>query len=244
MMPVTDEIRRAFAPTGTLRAALNHGNRVLVSRDDAGAAQGITVDLAGELARVLGVPLRFVDYSRAGDVSAAATDGVYDICFLAVDPERARTLAFTAPYVQIEGRYLAGRACAVPDAQALVAGRHRVAAVEGSAYTLDLARKPGADRLVRFADFRSALSALDDGSVDAIAGIGSVMAREAASRPGTRLLDPPFMMIRQAMAMPAGRPEAAAFLAAFIDRLARGGDIGRILERHGVAASCAVVPVP
>lgn len=242
MTALTDDLRRALAPTGTLRAALNLGNRILVHRDATGAPQGITVDLARLLARDLDLPLRLVEFERAGEVSAAAGAGLYDVCFLAVDPERAQSLAFTAPYVQIEGRYLAGTGCAAADAGALVRDRHRVATVEGSAYTLDLRRKPGSDRLVTFPDLRSALQALDSGEVDALAGIGAVMAREAAARPGTRLLDPPFMMIRQAMAMPLGSPAAAAVLRGFVDRLARSGEIGRILERHGVSADCAVLP--
>lgn len=242
MAAASDDRRRALAPTGTLRVALNLGNRILVRRSASGEVEGITVDLARLLARDLDLPLRFVEFDRAGDVSAAAGAGVYDVCFLAVDPDRAQSLAFTAPYVQIEGRYLAGPGCDAADGAALVRGGHSVGTVDGSAYTLDLMRKPGADRLVRFSDLRAALQALDGGAVEAVAGIGAVMAREAAVRPGTRLLDPPFMVIRQAMAMPLGAPGAAAVLRAFIDRLTRSGDIGAILERHGVSADCAVPP--
>src|SRR5690606_1086025 len=81
-MDVTDELRREFAPTGVLRAALNHGNRVLVSRDEDGTARGITIDLAHALASELGLPLEFVHFDKAGDVTSAATSGVYDVCFL------------------------------------------------------------------------------------------------------------------------------------------------------------------
>ena len=33
------------------------------------------------------------------------TDGRADLCFLAVDPEREKEVAFTAPYVVIQGVY-------------------------------------------------------------------------------------------------------------------------------------------
>ena len=242
MTVVTDSLRQSFAPTGRLRAALNHGNRILVSRNAEGGPQGITPELAGLLADRLSLPLDFVHFDRAGDVSAAARDGVYDICFLAVDPERAQTLAFTAPYVQIEGRYLARQDCDVADAAALVTQGLPVATVQGSAYTLDLARKPGAEHLVILPDIGTALEAFDSGRVAAIAGIGAVMEREAQTRPGSRILSPPFMSIRQAMAMPAGRNEASRFLADFVAELARDGTIGTILERNGVSADCAVAP--
>ncbi|MFD2259522.1 transporter substrate-binding domain-containing protein [Chelativorans composti] len=238
-MTVTDELRQAFAPTGVLRAALNHGNRVLVSRDEKGNAQGITVDLAHALAEELGLPLEFIHFEKAGDVTAAATQGVYDVCFLAVDPARAETIFFTTPYVQIEGRYLASASCDTQDAESLVAEGLKVAAVQGSAYTLELSRKPGAQNLVLFPDFASAIEAFDTGKVPAIAGIGAVMEKEAASRPGSRVLKPPFMTIRQAMGMPRGRPLAEEYLARFVLEMLKSRRVGEILERHGISADCA-----
>lgn len=242
MTEITKELRRAFAPKGVLRVALNHGNRILVTRDDAGNAQGITVDLGRALAERIGLPLSFVHRDRAIDVSSAAQSDVYDICFLAVDPDRARTIHFTAPYVQIEGAYMAGPHCSTADAHTLVSEGHKVGTVDGSAYTLNLSRKPGAENLVYFPGIYAALDAMDKGDIAAVAGIGAVMEREAAKRRGARVIGPPFMQIRQAMGMPTGRSDAALFLDAFVADMARSGQIGEILERHGVAASCAVVP--
>lgn len=240
-VPVSAALRQAFAPSGVLRVALNHGNRVLVARDAKGAPYGITVDLAQALAAALDLPLRFIHRDRAIDVSSAATDDLYDICFLAIDPERAKTLSFTPPYIIIEGRYLAGPECGAGTAQALVASGQPVGTVEGSAYTLDLERKAGAAQLVRYPDIAAALAALDRSEIAALAGIGKVMEVEAASRPGARVLDPPFMEIGQAIAMPAGRPDAMSFLSGFVADLARSGQLGEIFERHGVPASAAPV---
>ncbi|MGO4855321.1 transporter substrate-binding domain-containing protein [Phaeovulum sp. W22_SRMD_FR3] len=231
-----------FAPHGLLRIALNHGNRILVSRDREGRAQGISVDLAQALAAHLDLPLAFQHYERAVDVSASATEDAWDVCFLAVDPERARTIAFTDPYVKIEGSYLAGADCPAGDAVELIAAGLPVGSVVGSAYTLTLQRLPGADHLVLYPDIFAALDSLDRGQVAAIAGIRAVMEKEAVLRPGTRVLEPAFMEIRQAMAMPQGRPEASAALAAFLADLARRGVTGDILEAHGVDRSCALTP--
>lgn len=242
MIAVTDELRHAFAPTGTLRAALNHGNRVLVARNEEGEAQGITVDLARALSERLLLPLEFVEKERAIDVSSIAQDGVYDICFLAVDPKRAETIHFTDPYIRIEGSYLVSATCNTADANTLVAEGHNVGTVDGSAYTLNLARKPGAENLVYYPDIVAALAALDSGEVAAIAGIKDVMQAEADLRPGARVLEPAFMEILQAMGMPTGRPDAEAYLSEFVADMARSGRVGDILERHGVSAKCAVIP--
>ena len=239
---VSDEIQRDYAPTGKLRVALNHGNRVLVGRASDGAPAGISVDLARALAEVLRLEPVFVEYDRAGDVSASAQAYQWDVCFLAVDPKRAEVIAFTEPYVRIEGSYLVPAGSPAQTSEDVISRKLRVGTVEGSAYTLHLARQPGADCLVCKPSFQLALAAFDAGEIDAMAGIRQAMEGEAGLRPGARVLDPPFMEIRQAMGMPAGRPRAAAHLRSFVADMARSGGVGDILERHGVARECAILP--
>lgn len=227
-----------YAPTGKLRAALNFGNAVLVGRDGAGRAAGITVDLARELARSLEVDLELVEFRRAVDVANASDE--WDICFLAVDPARSGTVAFTAPYVRISGSFLAGRRTAAQSADDVVHNSLRVAVVEGSAYTLFLSRRPGADNLVTLSTFDDALAALDEGRVDAIAGIQQAMQSEAALRPGSRVLEPPFMQIRQAIGLPAPRRHLVADLEQRLSTIRSSGQLPQILERHGVPRDCAL----
>lgn len=240
-MNITPGIRQEFAPRGVLRVALNHGNRILVGRDPQGQPTGISVDLAHVLARWLAVGLVFVEYDRAVDVSASSDKDQWDLCFLAVDPARAETLDFTQPYVRIDGRYLASARCDAADADQLIASGAKVGTVDGSAYTLNLQRKPGARNLVVYPNIHALLAALDSDEVAAVAGIGAVMAAEAATRAGARILEPPFMEIRQAMAIVKGRPAAARALRSFLAELAESGVTGDILERHGVARDCAVL---
>lgn len=241
-MTLSKSTLEQFAPTGVMRVALNHGNGVLVGRDDTGDAFGISVELAKTLAAHLDVELRFVDYERAVDVSSSATADEWDVCFLAVDPERAKTIAFTTPYIRIEGCYLAGAHSQAQDAPALVASGAKVGSVEGSAYSLTLLRKPGAENVVMYPDIFAALAALDRRDVAAIAGIRQVMEGKGAKRPGSQVLFPPFMEIRQAMAMPRGRDDASTALANFLAEAAISGQVGQILEAHGVDRNCAIIP--
>jgi polar amino acid transport system substrate-binding protein len=235
-------ILREFAPHSVLRVALNHGNQVLVRRDDAGTPQGISVDLAAALAAHLGLDLRLVSFERSVDVSSSAADDLWDVCFLAVDPDRANSIAFAQPYVRIEGCYLAGPQCDAADSHALARAAVPVGVVRGSAYTLTLQRSQGAEHLVLFETSQDALDALDGGEVPAIAGIRPAMERAAQRRSGCRILTPPFMEIRQAMAMPQGRPKASAVLSGFLGEMLRLGKVGDILELHGVDRSCAILP--
>lgn len=240
-MTIDQSIIKQFAPKGVMRVALNHGNRILVGRDENGVAKGISVGLAKALAKNLNVELQFVDYERAVDVSSTATNDEWDVCFLAVDPERAKTIEFTEPYVGIEGAYLAGAHCDAATSDVLVASGAKVGTVQGSAYTLNLLRKPVAKSLIVYESILVALAALDAKEVVAIAGISTAMQREADKRTGSRVLSPAFMQIRQAMAMPRGRELACAYLKEFLADMANNGEVGDLLVAHGVDRNAAIL---
>src|SRR5579872_4011271 len=96
-----------LAPKGRLRAAINFGNSVLAQPDPAGGSpRGVSSELARELARRLGVGIDYVTFDAAGKVFEALKEGLWDIAFLAIDPVRSAGIAFTAPYVVIEGTYV------------------------------------------------------------------------------------------------------------------------------------------
>ena len=104
---VPSGVRSELAPSGKLRAAINFGNPVLAQKEPAtGEPRGVSVDLARELGRRLDVPVELVTFDAAGKVFDALRANAWDVAFLAIDPARASEVAFTAPYVVIEGTYL------------------------------------------------------------------------------------------------------------------------------------------
>ena len=76
MAQVSPDVLKEFAPTGTLRAAINQGNTVLAQKGPNGEALGITVDLARELAKRLGLPIELITFDAAGKVFEAMKRGV------------------------------------------------------------------------------------------------------------------------------------------------------------------------
>src|SRR5687767_14179151 len=98
--------RSDLAPNGTLRAAINFGNPILAAKDPAtGEPRGVSVDLSRELARRLGVPVKFVFYDAAGKVVEGLKSGEWDVAYVAIHPARAVDISFTGPYVGIQGAY-------------------------------------------------------------------------------------------------------------------------------------------
>jgi polar amino acid transport system substrate-binding protein len=101
-----EHLRKEFAPTGMLRAGINLGNPVIAQADPAGGPRGVGPALARGLAARLGLDVAFTTYDTAGKLADAVTQGAWDVAFLAIDPERARQIAFTDAYVNIEGTYM------------------------------------------------------------------------------------------------------------------------------------------
>ena len=139
-----------LAPTGRLRAAINLGNPVLAQRDSAtGEPRGVSVDLARELGRRLALPVELITYDAAGQVFEALKTGAWDIAFLAIDPARATEIAFTAPYVVIEGTYLVPAESPLRTIEDVDREGVRVAVGDKSAYDLYLTRTLKRAQLVR-----------------------------------------------------------------------------------------------
>ncbi len=225
---------RVLAPSGTLRAAINFGNPVLAQRDKAtGEPRGVSVALARELGQRLGVPVRFVAYEEAGLVAAAAVQDAWDVAFLAIDPLRGATIAFTEPYVLIEGTYVVPPGSKLDSVDAADQPGVRICVAMNSAYDLFLSRALQHAGLVRFAGGGKAESAFLGGGFDALAGVKQPLAALVRTHPELRLLPGCFMAIRQAMAVPKSRAAGIPFLRSFVEEAKASGVVRAALDATG-----------
>src|SRR5688572_29547697 len=90
------DVRAQMAPSGVLVAGINYGNPVIVQRDPAGGPpRGVGPDLARELARRLGLEVKYVYFESAGKATdALVKEKAWDLGFVAIDPKRAQDIAF------------------------------------------------------------------------------------------------------------------------------------------------------
>jgi polar amino acid transport system substrate-binding protein len=225
-----------LAPSGTLRVAINFGNPVLAQPDPAtGAPRGVSAELATELGRRLGLPLRFVTFDSAGKVTDAGRQGAWDLCFLAIDPVRAQGILFTAPYVVIEGTYLVPQASPLRSIEEVDRPGLRIAVGRGSAYDLHLTRALGHAELVRAPSSPEAIEVFRRDRLDAAAGVKQPLAGYARAHPDTRLIPGRFMVIEQAVGIPQGRDAALPWLRAFVEEMKASGFVARALAESGQA---------
>ncbi len=243
--PVPPAARAELAPTGTLRAAINYGNPVLVQRDPAGGEpRGVSPALARALAARLGVPLTMVPFDAAGRVTEAnrASGGnAWDIAFVAIDPVRSEGIAFTAPYVVIEGIYAVPIASPIRSNEEVDRAGVRISVGRGSAYDLFLTREIRNATLVRTGTSAAAISEFARDGLEVVAGVGQPIRDFAAANPGFRALPGRFMVIEQAMAVPRGRDAALAFLRDFVEEAKASGFIARALAESN-QPDAAVAP--
>lgn len=111
LAPPSYTAKTELAPNGRLYAAINFGNPILAAKNPAtGEPMGVSVDLARELARRLGVSVQLVTFDAAGKVVEALKSGSIDVAFVAIDPARAVDVSYSAAYVVIEGANQADQA--------------------------------------------------------------------------------------------------------------------------------------
>jgi polar amino acid transport system substrate-binding protein len=228
---VSPDIVKDFAPTGTLRAAINQGNTVLAQKGKNGEPLGITVDLARELARRLGVPIELITFDAAGKVFDALKRGVWDVAFLAVEPVRAAEIDFTAPYVLIEGTYMVRKDSPIKAIEDADKAGIRIAVATGSAYDLYLGRTLKHATLVRAPTGPEAMQMFVRQRLDAAGGVRQPLVEFAAANPALKVMDGRFMAIQQAMGMPRGRAKAPAYLRGFVEEMKAAGFVAEALKR-------------
>ena len=232
---IPTSLRSEFAPSGTLRTAVNFGNIVIAQKDPAGGdPRGVGPDLAREVARRLGVPIRYVIYDNAGKVAAAVKQDEWDVAFLAADPERADVIAFSAPYVQIEGTYLVRKESPFRSVDDFDRKGLRISVGLKTAYDLYLTRALRNAELVRADTSQAAIDDFIAGKVDAAAGVKNTLAAAAAKDSRFRVIEGNFMVIGQASGVPRPREAAARYLRDFIEEAKASGFVANALRKSGV----------
>jgi polar amino acid transport system substrate-binding protein len=235
---------RAFAPTGRLRAAINLGNPILAVRDaGTGDVRGVSVDLARVLATRLGVEAELVVVDAAGKSVDVVSNEQADVGFFAIDPVRGARIAFTAPYVLIEGSYLVRDDSPIRSNDEVDRPGRRVVVGKGSAYDLFLSRALTQAELVRAPTSPEVVDYFVKGGGDVAAGVRQQLEADARRVAGLRILDGRFMVIEQAMGVPKSRgPAAVAFLGAFVEDIKADGFVARALARHGIDGATVAPP--
>ena len=236
MTNLATSLSQAFAPTGELRVAINVGNPILARRHpETGEPEGVSIDLATQLAKRLGLPLKLVVFEAASKSVDAIGQGEADVGFFAIDPLRGAAIAFTAPYVLIQGAYLVKQDSPLHSNDEVDQAAHTIVVGKGSAYDLYLSREIKQAQLVRSPTSPEVVSYFLAHGHDVAAGVKPQLEAELPRIPGLRMLPGHFMVISQAMGLPKNRGEAAAaYLHQFVEDMKSHGVVADAMARHRI----------
>jgi polar amino acid transport system substrate-binding protein len=239
----SQQVVSELAPTGTLRAAINMGNFLLVTGKTAsGEPQGVAPDMAAEIARRLGVPVAYVPYARPGELADAAGTGVWDIGLIGAEPQRAEKIAFTPAYVEIEATYLVPAGSPLRAIEDVDRPGVRIAVTARAAYDLWLERNIREARLVRGEGGDAAFRQFVEDRLDAYAGLRPGLLALAERLPGSRILEGKFTAVQQAIGTLRQNAAGAVFLRDFVAEAKASGLVARLIDRHGVTGRLSVAP--
>jgi polar amino acid transport system substrate-binding protein len=212
------------------------GNPILARRrTETQAPEGVSIDLATELAKRLSVPLELVVLEAASKSVEALSQDEADVGFFAIDPTRGETIGFTTPYVLIHGAYMVRQDSPLHSNDEVDRAGHTVVVGKGSAYDLFLSRELKAAELVRSPTSPEVVSFFLEHGHDVAAGVKPQLEAELPKHSNLRMLPGHFMVISQAMGLPKNRgPEALAYLTQFVEDMKAAGMVADAMLRHRI----------
>ena len=233
LMP--NPVAMELAPTGTLRAAINLANFLLVTgKKPNGDPDGVAPDLAAAIADDLGVDIKYVPFATPGELADAVSDGAWDIGLIGAEPARAEHIDFTAAYVEIEATYLVLAGSPLKQLEDVDQPGIRIAVSARSAYDLYLTRHLKHAELVRAEGLDASYELFVQEDLDALAGLKPRLLFDVETLGQARLLEGRFTAVQQAVGTATDRKDSAAYLRSFIETAKTSGLVAQLISRHQV----------
>lgn len=240
---MSDQAKDELATGGVLRVGLNLSNFLLVSgKTDAGDPAGVAPDIGAEIARRLGVAVKYVPYKTPGELADAADTGAWDIGLIGAEPQRAEKIAFTPAYVEIEATYLVPDGSPIRSLADVDRPGVRISVTGRSAYGLWLDRHIEHATLVKTGTLDSAYERFVSDGLDVLAGLKPRLLTDVEKLPGARILEGKFTAVQQAIGTAPKNAAAAAFLRAFVAEVKASGFVQSLIDKHRVRGLSVAPP--
>jgi polar amino acid transport system substrate-binding protein len=226
------EARQHLAPNGKLRVAfLGTAPTHAIKEPVTGELKGPAIDLGRELARRIGVPFEPVAYTSFPPVLAGAKSGEWDVAMMGISPERGQIVDFTAPYMVVEFGYLVPSGSSISTLADVDRPGVRVAVLEKSSPDAHLSRTLRNAALVRLPTLAETVQSLQIGKAEAAYGTKAGMLSQSARLPGSRVLEGASGGEQTAIAVPKGRPLAAAYARQFVESVKSEGLVKAAIDK-------------
>jgi polar amino acid transport system substrate-binding protein len=232
--------RRELAPTGTLRfgvvAGVARTEFFVVTKTD-GEPEGVTADLARELARRLGVPVEFTLARSSAELTALLIGGKLDAAIMPPDQQRLERLDFGSFYFVDQNAYLVPGSSGFKTIDDVNRPGVRVLAIDGTATSRAAARHIKRSWVTPVDSIDEALEMLRTGEGDAFALTYASLDALVPRVPGSRILDGSISRVGFAFAIPKNRPNGLFYITSFTEEAKLSGVVQRAFDNAGLHKS-------
>src|SRR5262245_3475103 len=232
--------RNELVPTGKLRFGVVVGvvrTEFFVVRKPGGEPEGVTVDLARELARRLDVPVEFTAVSSSAELAELLLGGRLDAAIMEPDRFGMERFDFGSFYFADENTYMVSGRSKIMTIADVNARRARVVAIDGTAASRAAARQIKHSWVTPVNSIDEALEMLRTGQGDAFALTHSSLAPLVRQVPGSRILDGSFNQSGFAFAIPKNRPNGLFYIASFTEEAKGSGIVRQAFNNAGLQNS-------
>src|SRR4051794_35556857 len=213
-----------LAPTGTLRVTFLGGNPTQGKVDKAsGEVTGPVRELAVELGKKLGVPVKITPLNGVPAVLESVKTHQADIGFVAADPSRAGEVDFSQTYLLGWASYMVPVTSALHSVKEVDRAGIRVAATPGDSPGLFLSRNLKNATFVPVKSLEEAIGMLERGEVHGYATNRQRLLEIVAQDARFRVLDDNYFAVQQAIAVPKGNAAALGGVNRFLDEAKESG---------------------
>jgi polar amino acid transport system substrate-binding protein len=231
-----DALKDEIAPTGKLRVAIGispAGGAYWSTKTEKGYA-GVPVDLGKALADQLGVAVEYVAYQNSGQITDAASKGVWDVSFLPKDPERETKMLFGPIYEVSDATYIVKPGSTITDFASLDQTGVKVAAVSNTTTMRGAMAHLKNAKVTGYQTFDEIFNLLKAGEVDAFALSRDQLNALAKKIPGSRVLDETFKQTVTAVAVPLGHNLSLEYASKFMSDAKANGLLRKAFDNNGL----------
>ena len=231
-----DALKEEIAPTGKLRVAIGispAGGAYWSTKTEAGYA-GVPVDLGKALADQLGVPIEYVAYQNSGQITDAASSGVWDVTFLPKDAERETRMLFGPIYEVSEATYIVKAGSTITNFATLDRPGVKVVAVNNTTTMRGAQAHLKNAQVTGYQTYDEIFNLLKNGEIDAFALSRDQLNALSKKIPGTRVLDETFKQTVTAVAVPLGHSLALEYASKFMTEAKSNGLLRKAFDNNGL----------
>ncbi|MQG06726.1 MAG: transporter substrate-binding domain-containing protein [SAR202 cluster bacterium] len=235
------EIQKELSSNGTLRAAINMSNFLLVTdKTKDGIPIGVSPDMAQELANKLDLQLKLIPYDSPGEIADDAENDKWDICNIGAEPQRAEKINFSAAYAEIQATYIVQYNSKINNILDVDKIGNKICVASRTAYGLWLERNIHNAELIQVEAVDSPFDVFLNENLDALAGLRPALINDVKKISGAKILEGQFMSVQQAIGTSIQNIHSAIYIAEFVEEMKKSSFVQKLIDKHNVNGRLSV----